>query len=144
MMDTQVTPLRPSRANVLGPVSTLSAGLPFLALLVVGASLPLFAEYEAVLGRPETQRRCPLTATEQSQLLDAFLSRTRLVEVYYRWRLNLPDEGDNHVLELAVAAGDAPIVTFNRRDFRSGELRFPGIIVQTPGAWLKSLASLKE
>jgi hypothetical protein len=64
--------------------------------------------------------------------------------VYYRWRPNLPDEGDNHVLELAVAAGDAPIVTFNRRDFRSGELRFPGIIVQTPGAWLKSLAPLKE
>jgi predicted nucleic acid-binding protein len=107
-------------------------------------SLPLFAEYEAVLGRPETQRRCPLTATEQSQLLDAFLSRTRLVEVYYRWRPNLPDEGDNHVLELAVAAGDAPIVTLNRRDFRGGELRFPGIIVQTPGAWLKSRAPLKE
>ncbi len=107
-------------------------------------SLPLFAEYEAVLGRSETQRRCPLTAMEQTQLLDAFLSRTRLVEVYYRWRPNLPDEGDNHVLELAVAAGDAPIVTFNRRDFRSGELRFPGIIVQTQGAWLKSLAPLKE
>jgi uncharacterized protein len=64
--------------------------------------------------------------------------------VYYRWRPNLPDEGDNHVLELAVAAGDAPIVTFNRRDFRSGELRFPGLIVQTPGAWLKSLAASKE
>jgi putative PIN family toxin of toxin-antitoxin system len=107
-------------------------------------SLPLFAEYEAVLGRPETQRRCPLTATQQTQLLDAFLSRTRLVEVYYRWRPNLPDEGDNHVLELAVAVADAPIVTFNRRDFRSGELRFPGIVVQTPGAWLKSRASLKE
>jgi len=107
-------------------------------------SLPLFAEYEAVLGRPETQRRCPLTAIEQTQLLDAFLSRTRFVEVYYRWRPNLPDEGDNHVLELAVAAGDAPIVTFNRRDFRRGELRFPGIIVQTPGAWLKSLGPLKE
>jgi hypothetical protein len=41
-------------------------------------SLPLFAEYEAVLGRPETQRRCLLTAMEQTQLLDAFLSRTRL------------------------------------------------------------------
>jgi putative PIN family toxin of toxin-antitoxin system len=103
-------------------------------------SLPLFAEYEAVLGRAETQRRCPLTANEQTQLFDAFLSRTRLVEVYYLWRPNLPDEGDNHVLELAVAAGDAPIVTFNRRDFRSGELRFPGLIVQTPGAWLRSRA----
>ena len=43
-------------------------------------SLPLFTEYQAVLGRLETQRRCPLTAMEQTQLLDAFLSRTRLVE----------------------------------------------------------------
>lgn len=101
-------------------------------------SVPLFAEYESVLGRPETQRRCPLSVAEQGRLFDAFLARTRLVEVYYRWRPNLPDEGDNHVLELAVAAGDAPIVTFNRRDFRGGELRFPSIIVQTPDAWLKS------
>jgi uncharacterized protein len=93
---------------------------------------------EAVLARRETQRRCPLTVPEQVRLFDAFLSRTHLVEVYYRWRPNLPDEGDNHVLELAVAAGDAPIVAFNRRYFRGGELRFPSIVVQTPAAWLSS------
>jgi putative PIN family toxin of toxin-antitoxin system len=104
-------------------------------------SVPLFAEYESVLGRPETRRRCPLTISEQGRLFDAFLSRTQLVEVYYRWRPNLPDEGDNHVLELAVAAGDAPIVTYNRRDFRGGQLRFPSIIVETPAAWLKSRLS---
>jgi putative PIN family toxin of toxin-antitoxin system len=107
-------------------------------------SVPLFVEYEAVLARRETQRRCPLTSAEQMQLFDAFLAGTEIVEVYYRWRPNLPDEGDNHVLELAVAAGDAPIVTFNRSDFRSGELRFPGILVQTPGAWLKSIDLMKE
>lgn len=112
---------------------------PITALI----SMPLFAEYEAVLARRETQRRCPLTLREQTQLFDAFLARTQIVEVYYRWRPNLPDEGDNHVLELAVAAGDAPIVTFNRRDFR-GELRFPEILVQTPGAWLKSFDLMKE
>lgn len=125
-----------------GYAFTLSATESATCSLVItpATSLPLFAEYESVLGRPETQRRCPLTATEQTQLFDAFLSRTRLVEVYYLSRPNLPDEGDNHVLELAVAAGDAPIVTFNRRDFRSGELRFPGLIVQTPGAWLRSRA----
>jgi hypothetical protein len=38
----------------------------------------------------------------------AFLVRTQLVEVNYRWRPNLPDEGDNHVLELAVAVYDFP------------------------------------
>jgi hypothetical protein len=43
-----------------------------------------------------------------------------------------------NMLELAVAAGDAPIVTFNRRDFRRGELRFPSVVVQTPAAWLNS------
>ena len=59
-----------------------------------------------------------------------------LSSVYNRWRLNLPDEGDNHVLELAAAADDAPIVTFNRRDLRSGELRFPGTVVQTLGVVL--------
>jgi len=101
-------------------------------------SVSLFAEYESVLARPETQKRCPLSSSEQTYLFDAFLSRTKLVEVYYRWRPKLPDENDNHVLELAVAAGDAPIVTFDRRDFHGGELRFPSLDIQTPAAWLKS------
>jgi uncharacterized protein len=101
-------------------------------------SVPLFLEYEDVLTRPETRRRCLLTPAEQDRLFDAFLARTELVEVYYRWRPNLRDESDNHVLELAIAAGGAPIVTFNRRDFASGQLRFPRLVVQTPAAWLKS------
>ena len=89
--------------------------------------LALLICYEAVLARPETQRRCSLTRTEQGQLLDAVLARTELVEIYYRWRPNLRDEGDNHVMELAVAAGDAPLVTFNHRDFANGQLRFPSV-----------------
>ena len=60
------------------------------------------------------------------------------MEVYYRWRPHLRDESDNHVLKLAIAAGGIPIVTFNRRDFAGGELRFPGLVVQTPAAWLKA------
>jgi ABC-type branched-subunit amino acid transport system ATPase component/ABC-type branched-subunit amino acid transport system permease subunit len=40
-MDTQATQLRPSHPNVLGSMST-SATLPFLALLLVGITLPLF------------------------------------------------------------------------------------------------------
>ena len=102
-------------------------------------SIPLFMEYEDVLTRADTQNRCPLSRAEQGALLDAFFARSELVEIYYRWRPNLRDEGDNNVLELAVAAGDAPIVTFNRRDFAGGQLRFPAIEVLTPGAWLKTL-----
>jgi predicted nucleic acid-binding protein len=84
------------------------------------------------------RRRCALSVEEQEQLFDAFLARTELVEVYYRWRPNLRDESDNHVLELAIAAGGIPIVTFNRRDFAGGELRFPGLVVQTPATWLRA------
>jgi predicted nucleic acid-binding protein len=80
-------------------------------------SVPLFAEYEDVLARPQVKRRCSLSSQEQEMLFDAFLVCTELVEVYYRWRPSLPDESDNHVLELAVAAGSATILTFNRRDF---------------------------
>jgi hypothetical protein len=64
---------------------------------------------------------------------------TVLVEVYYRWRPNLPDESDNHVLELAVAAGSATILTFNRKDFSRGELQFPGVAIQPPANWLRDL-----
>jgi hypothetical protein len=91
-----------------------------------------------VLGRPQVRRRCALSVEEQEQIFDAFLARTELVEVYYRWRPNLRDESDNHVLELAIAAGGIPIVTFNGRDFAGGELRFPGLVVQTPATWLNA------
>lgn len=101
-------------------------------------SVPLFTEYEDVLARPEVQRRCRLSSQEQQALFDAFLACTELVEVYYRWRPNLPDESDNHVLELAVAAGSATILTFNRQDFSRGELRFPDVAIQSPAHWLKT------
>ena len=58
----------------------------------------------------------------------------RPVSVYYLWRPNLPDEADNHVVELAVAGDAEAIVTHNTRDFCRNELRFPGLTVVTPGA----------
>jgi len=51
------------------------------------------------------------------------------VHVYYLWRPNLRDEGDNHIFELAVAGGAEAIVTNNVGNFRSAELRFPGLQV---------------
>lgn len=47
-------------------------------------------------------------------------------------RPNLPDENDNHLVELAVAGDAAMIVTNNTRDFRTAELRFPGLRALTP------------
>jgi hypothetical protein len=47
------------------------------------------------------------------------------VKVYYLWRPNLPDEADNHLIELALAGGADTIVTNNLRDVSRGELTFP-------------------
>jgi putative PIN family toxin of toxin-antitoxin system len=85
----------------------------------------LFLEYEDVLSRKELFRGAPLTEPERLTLFDAFLSVCQWVDVYYLWRPNLPDEADNHVLELAVAGNASAIVTNNVSDFRSSELRFP-------------------
>lgn len=100
-------------------------------------SLPLFMEYEDVTGRREVIERCPLSEVERQDLLDALLSRCELIELYDAWRPNLRDEGDNHVFELAVAAQDAALLTWNVRDFASAELRFPRVRVMTPAQWLK-------
>lgn len=100
-------------------------------------SLPLFMEYEDVMARREVIERCPLPEDERQALLDALLLRCELVEVYYAWRPNLRDEGDNHVFELAVAAQNAALLTWNVRDFASAELRFPQVRVLTPAQWMK-------
>ena len=101
-------------------------------------SLSLFLEYEDVLSRPQTIKRCPLPEVERESLIDAFASRCQMLELHYMWRPNLRDEADNHVFELAVAAQDAALLTWNLRDFASAELRFPHIRVLTPAQWLSS------
>jgi predicted nucleic acid-binding protein len=62
------------------------------------------------------------------------------VQIYYLWRPNLRDEGDNHILELAIAGGASMIVTNNVAGFRGSELRFVDIRVLIPKTLLKELA----
>jgi len=97
----------------------------------------LYMEYEAVLSRERLFRACVLDAAERSALFEAFLSVCRWTRVYYAWRPNVPDESDNHVVELAVAGGATAIVTRNLRDFGRMELRFGRLAVIDPAALLK-------
>ncbi|MEQ1685514.1 MAG: putative toxin-antitoxin system toxin component, PIN family [Burkholderiaceae bacterium] len=92
----------------------------------------LLAEYEDVLGRSPLFAKSRLSADERSELLDIFLATCRWTRIYFGWRPNLRDEGDNHLVELAVAGGASHIVTLNLRDLKSMELRFPGLDVVTP------------
>ncbi|MBK5292562.1 MAG: putative toxin-antitoxin system toxin component, PIN family [Acidobacteriia bacterium] len=99
----------------------------------------LFLEYEDVLGRASLFQRSPLSAGERWELLAALLAVSEWVQVYYSWRPNLPDEADNHLVELAVAGGATMIVTNNIRDFQRAELRFPAIRILSPSELLKEL-----
>jgi putative PIN family toxin of toxin-antitoxin system len=94
----------------------------------------LFLEYEDVLGREALFGKSPLPRPERQQFFESFLSVCEWVRVYYLWRPNLRDEGDNHILELAVAGGALMIVTKNTADFEGANLRFPDIRVLSPGA----------
>lgn len=100
----------------------------------------LFLEYEDVLGRQQMFRKSPLAASERRELFEAFLGVCEWVQVYYLWRPNLRDEGDNHILELAIAGGASMIVTNNVADFRGSDLQFVDIRVLSPKTLLKELA----
>lgn len=97
----------------------------------------LLGEYEELLTREQLWRGTRLTAAEREELLDIFLSVCRWTRIYFAWRPNLRDEGDNHLIELAVAGQAEYIVTRNVRDLRSGQLKFPQISVVTPTQLLK-------
>lgn len=98
----------------------------------------LFTESEDVMSRETLLKKSPLSKLEREILFDAFLSCCRWVQVYFLWRPNLRDEGDNHVLELAVAGNSDSIVTMNKRDFDYGELSL-NVPILTPAEFLKTV-----
>jgi predicted nucleic acid-binding protein len=96
----------------------------------------LFNEFEDVLRRGEVFQNCALGAEEREELFDAFLSMCDWVSIFYIWRPNLPDEGDNQLIELAVAGMATTLITQNVRDLRGGELRFPQLAIEPPAEFM--------
>ena len=70
-------------------------------------------------------------------MLNGLLSVTRWVEIYYLWRPNLPDEADNHLIELAMAGGASHIITKNIKDVGRGELTFDHLTICKPEDFLR-------
>ena len=64
-------------------------------------STTLFLEYEDVMKREKIQTLCSLNIQEQEELFQAFLSTCKWNEIFYLWRPNLDDEGDDFLIELA-------------------------------------------
>ncbi len=100
-------------------------------------SSALFLEYEAVSKRKQIRDTCPLTAREITELLNAIYSLCNWVPIYYLWRPNIADEGDNFLIELALAGNATHIVTNNISDLKNAELKFPDLKIVTPAKLLR-------
>ncbi len=98
----------------------------------------LWLEYEDLLGRNDVWTSAT-SHGERVGMLRAMAAVGRWVTVYYRWRPNLPDEGDNHLIELAVAGSAEAIITFNKKDLRRGQLLWPHLKILTPAECLEVL-----
>jgi putative PIN family toxin of toxin-antitoxin system len=126
--------------NVLhaGLYSATGASFRLLRLIDAGRLIPVLSttllfEYEDVLKR--NRELLDLSNKAIEDVLDGFCSRGEPRNIYFLWRPQLPDQKDDHVLELAVAAGNVPIVTHNVRDFHAA--RMFGVRVMKPAEMLK-------
>lgn len=103
-------------------------------------SHPLYLEYLDVLLRPDHQLAA-LSEQQTRGTIRYLLSQAHLQEIYFHWRPFLPDTKDDMVLELAVAAQAATIVTFNLKHFRGIEIF--GIQAMQPRDFLVEIGEIK-
>jgi putative PIN family toxin of toxin-antitoxin system len=100
------------------------ASYELLSLLGAGAfalsvSVPLVLEYEAVARRQA--RELGLTYGDITELLDFVCQAAHHCTIFYLWRPFLRDPNDDMVLEVAVEAQCAYVITYNTRDFAGSE-----------------------
>lgn len=97
----------------------------------------LWLKYEDVMNRPSG--RTLTSAEERRELLAALAQCGQWITIYFGWRPNLGDEGDNYLIELAVAGNARAIVTHNIKDLSHGELNWKNLSIVTPAQCLEVL-----
>lgn len=117
--------------------------LAFLGEVKPLISNALFLEYEAITQRKDVMQHCHFTQDEAELFLDSLFSVSQWVEIYFTWRPNLQDEGDNFLIELAIAGNAQCIITKNIKDLKRGELLFPQLSVYTPQQFMTNWRSQK-
>jgi putative PIN family toxin of toxin-antitoxin system len=98
-------------------------------------SVPLALEYEEIAKRQSEE--LGLTLADVDALMEYWCGIAHLQDIHFLWRPVLRDIEDDHVLELAVEAGCALIVTHNVRDFAGSEAF--GITAIRPGEFLRRM-----
>ena len=125
-----------------------SRGASFKLLQLVGntdkfeinLSVPLILEYEDVAHRQFDETG--LTSRDVNDILDYLCGVANARLVHFLWRPFLKDPKDDMLLELALAAGEALIISFNLRDF-AGIEQF-GLRAVTPQEFLKQIGEHHE
>ncbi len=102
-------------------------------------SVSLTLEYEDVLRRQRNILR--LSEENVTDLIDYLCTASHHHRIYFLWRPQLRDPGDELVLELAVAAKAGYIVTYNKKDFIGAD-KF-GIAVVTPKEFLQEIGEIE-
>ena len=100
----------------------------------IAISVPLVFEYEDALKRLESSA---ITEQDIGDFIDFLCEIGHHQEIFFLWRPFLPDPSDDHVLEVAVAAGCDTIVTYNKRDFRG--IEYFGIRILDPRELLSEI-----
>jgi len=128
--------------NVLhaGLYSATGASHKILRMIERGDVTPLLSttlvfEYEDVLRR--NQKLLGLSDRSVDDVLNGLCLRGECRKIHFLWRPQLSDPKDDHLLELAIAAGGADIVTHNVRDFTQAATL--GIRILTPAQLLGEL-----
>lgn len=101
-------------------------------------TVALALEYEAICMLAEHRLASGLSAPETGLFIDALIAIAEPVPLYFRWRPQLRDPGDELVLEAAVNGRADAIVTFNEKDLREARTGFD-IEVLRPGEILRRL-----
>lgn len=105
-------------------------------LFEIHLSIPLVLEYEDVLLRQ--RESLELTIDDVDKLVDSLCSLSiRHQHIHFNWRPSLPDERDEHILDLAVKGQCEAIITYNARDFVGVE-QF-GLRAISPQTFLREL-----
>jgi putative PIN family toxin of toxin-antitoxin system len=92
----------------------------------------LLAEYRDVLMRPEIIEALVFEPAEIEMILARLVMVAEESRILFLWRPNLQDEGDNYLVEIAVAMQPCTLVTHNIKDFQRAELFFPHVIIKRP------------
>jgi predicted nucleic acid-binding protein len=98
----------------------------------------LFLQYEDVLKRPEQLHASGLTLGQVDQRLAALARLAEAVTVHFLWRPQLPDPGDELVLEAALNGRADALVTYDIRHFAATAARF-GLRIARPAEVLEEL-----